>query len=124
QPSVGLFRGSVNFSLFKEYIPFIRSRSWYTFIYLFVGNIVWFVPMGAFFRLFDSGKKKPFSKGLIFAMLTGLCISLSIEILQFVFGKGLAEIDDLILNTLGVTLGYCIFYIIERAVLRRRENKQ
>lgn len=122
QPGVGFFRGGVNFSLFKEYIPFIRSGSWYTFIYLFVGNIVWFVPLGIFFGIFDEDRGRKLSKGLLPAVIKGLCLSLSIEVLQFIFGKGLAEIDDLILNTFGVALGYCLISLLLKIIKQRKQG--
>lgn len=38
----------------------------------------------------------------------GLVVSLVIELGQLVFEKGVAEIDDLIHNTLGCAIGYLI----------------
>ena len=38
-------------------------------------------------------------------VLAGLCVSLAVELIQLVFGLGLAEIDDLMTNTFGTALG-------------------
>ena len=38
-------------------------------------------------------------------ILYGFFLSLLIETMQFVFGTGVSELDDVILNTLGVYLG-------------------
>lgn len=43
------------------------------------------------------------------ALLTGAWLSVSIEVLQFVFKKGFSELDDVIHNTLGCMIGYGIY---------------
>lgn len=48
--------GTINLSLFQDYIPFIRQERWFLVLYLFVGNIIWFVPLGCV--LLASGKVK------------------------------------------------------------------
>lgn len=91
--------GQINLSLFKEYIPIVQAGGWFTFIYLFIGNIVWFVPFGMYL---EYGKRvNKFWKILLF----GFAFSFLVETLQYVFGTGISEIDDLILNTVGVSLG-------------------
>ncbi len=65
-------------------------------------NIVIFLPIG-----FSSGiilRKSSLFKIII----VGVCISSFIEISQFLFKKGLFEIDDVIHNTLGCMIGYGI----------------
>jgi glycopeptide antibiotics resistance protein len=76
------------------------------FIYLFVGNIIWFVPFGFLLpRLTGWG-----------AGVVGLAflLSLLIETLQFVLGTGVSEVEDLILNTLGGSVGYGIVWMLRR----------
>lgn len=90
--------GSLNLTLFQGYLPMIKERSWFIFIYLFVGNIIWFVPFGMYLE----GQKK---WRLAATVLCGFLFSLAIETLQYVFGTGFSELDDLILNTFGVFLG-------------------
>lgn len=46
-------------------------------------------------------------------MTSGFFISLSIEVLQFVFKRGYAELDDLIHNTLGCMIGFGLFSIFK-----------
>ena len=41
-----LQNGKINSELFTAYIPFLRGGFIGLFIYLFVGNIVWYVPLG------------------------------------------------------------------------------
>jgi glycopeptide antibiotics resistance protein len=46
---------------------------------------------------------------------TGFLISLSIEILQLPFADRASDVDDLIMNTLGVATGYVIYMIVRYA---------
>lgn len=92
-----LFGGKLNFTVFAAYLPLLRAHRWGTFVYLFFGNIVWFIPFGFFLHRFG--------RSLPQALLLGLAFSLVIEILQFIFATGISELDDLILNTAGAGLG-------------------
>lgn len=91
--------GTINMTLFQDYIPLIQNGRWFLFLYLFVGNIIWFVPLGG--MLLASGKVRRVRT----AVLWGLALSLSIETMQFIFGTGVSELDDLVLNTLGAWAG-------------------
>lgn len=78
---------------------FIENKG--TFVYLFFGNIIWFVPFGFLLkRLMDIRAGK--------VILLGFCLSLFIETIQFVFCVGVFETDDLLLNTLGAAVGVFI----------------
>lgn len=92
-------KGTINLTLFQEYIPLIQQGRWFRFLYLFVGNIIWFVPFGSW--LLASGKVAEVRK----AALCGLVLSLLIETMQYIFGTGVSELDDLVLNTLGAWIG-------------------
>ncbi|ARK30835.1 VanZ family protein [Halalkalibacter krulwichiae] len=76
-------------------------------IRILVGNIVLFLPMG-FLLPFISKKLRRLSLVVLLAFLT----SLLIEVSQFLFTHRVANIDDVILNTLGATIGYMVFYIV------------
>lgn len=92
-------RGTVNLTLFEEYMPLIRQGRCFRFLYLFVGNIVWFVPLGSWLL---ASKKET---GIWMAVLCGFGLSFAIESMQYIFGTGVSELDDLILNTLGAWIG-------------------
>ena len=93
---------SVNLTLFTEYLPVLHN-SLYRFAYLFLGNIIWFMPLG-FYLVFCRKQK------VSHAVLCGFLFSLFIEIMQYVLGTGIAELDDLILNTFGSFLGAAAGY--------------
>lgn len=101
------FSGTINASLFREYIPLIRHGAWMRSIYLFFGNIVCFVPFGMYLRGMKRWKVRT-------VVLCGLLFSLCIETMQFVLGTGVSELDDLILNTFGVLLGALFIKLIDK----------
>ena len=80
-----------------------------------IGNCAMFIPTGILtpilYKHLDSFKK---------TVLTGFLISLSIEIIQLPFAVRASDIDDLILNTLGVMAGYGIYALIKRLNVRKR----
>lgn len=69
----------------------------------FVDNMILFVPAGALFLL---SVCPLLPRGLVF----GFLLSLGIESIQYVTRRGVADIDDLIANTLGAALGaiFCL----------------
>lgn len=99
----GLYRpfsnGSVNMTFFKGYMVFVRSKSWFRLIYLFVGNIVWFIPFGMYLQYLMK------NKSILLSVFCGMLFSAGIETLQYIFGTGITELDDVILNTFGAFIG-------------------
>jgi len=93
----------INLTLFVDLINTYKNAELWTFLRLFLGNIGWFVPFG--FLLPVLLKKERFWKVAAF----GFCFSFTIETLQYIFRKGVAELDDLILNTLGAVIGYFMY---------------
>ena len=68
------------------------------------GNIVMFIPLGFFVPSFS----KKFNKLLKTLACAMLCI-ITVEILQLLLLLGSCDIDDLILNMVGVTVGYTLY---------------
>lgn len=97
-----LKNGTINITLFQGYLPILEGGHWFRFLYLFVGIIIWFAPFGAYLQ-FRQHQRKVEKIGAI--VLLGFFLSLNIESLQYVFGTGFSELDDLILNTLGAWVG-------------------
>lgn len=91
--------GRIVLTLFDGYIDLIRRGDWFAFTYLFFGNIIWFVPFGMYLQY--TGKQRK----LLHTAIYGFLFSLLIETLQYVFGTGFSELDDLVLNTLGAWIG-------------------
>lgn len=89
--------GHLNLTLLSDY-RYVLHDGATRFIYLFFGNIIWFVPFGHYIVAYKR-------KSLLTAIIMGFALSLVIETTQFVLGTGVSEIDDLILNTLGCFIG-------------------
>lgn len=70
------------------------------------GNIVLFIPLGIYLQLFKKNKKAVVSFIIVFA------ISLLVEIIQFYFGIGAADIDDVLLNCLGGVIGILTYKLL------------
>ena len=103
-----------------ELVPFVGliqifHNSVGMFLYLFVGNLVWFVPLGVMVPVLTKCRKA--------TILWGLGLSLYIEVSQYVFGTGVSEVEDLILNTAGTAVGYLIYIGAEKLV-RRWKGKE
>ncbi|ENK1242774.1 VanZ family protein [Clostridium botulinum] len=73
-----------------------------------LGNILMFAPLGLLLPLLWKGFRK-FSKTVLF----GSVVSFIIEFSQLFLARG-TDIDDLILNTMGTTLGYLTFIVINK----------
>ena len=98
----------INFTLFVDLINVYKKSGLWQFIRLFIGNIVWFIPLG--FMLPKMLKKC----NITTVTLSSFLLTLLIEILQLVFKKGICEIDDLILNIAGTMIGYSVYKIIQQ----------
>ena len=109
-------QGSINYNL----IPF-RSMSaqieritqWWALKNL-LGNIIPFIPFG--FLLPIAYKK--FSSAISIFVI-GLASILLIEIFQFFTKLGSFDVDDIILNMIGIVCGYVIFLVINRLFVRK-----
>lgn len=73
-------------------------------------NIILFIPVGLL------GGKDLGWKTISIAV----AVSITIEIIQLVTGRGVAEFDDVIHNTLGTTIGYGA-YVIGKKIKEKRE---
>ena len=93
------FQGSIHVKPFAEYVRLLGQGELLRVLYLLLGNIAAFIPFGMYLEY-----RKPEMKfGHI--VLYGFLLSLAIECMQYVLGTGYTELDDLILNTVGVGVG-------------------
>ena len=75
-----------------------------------LGNIVVFIPCGAYCALFNKNKGIPVNLLIVFS------ISLSAEILQYLFACGISDIDDVLLNSLGGLIGIACYLLLLRCL--------
>ena len=71
-----------------------------------VVNVLMFIPIG---WLLSSLIKR---KRLVKALVIGMVFSLFIETLQFLLDKGVADIEDMACNTLGLLMGFFLWLLI------------
>jgi glycopeptide antibiotics resistance protein len=106
---------------FFSVIPFKNSINDYNHLYdvgIFnyltnlIGNVLVFMPIAFIMAiLFKVTRFSP-------VLLTGFLLSLSIELLQYIFDVGVADIDDIMLNTLGTALGFVCYKICKKWIPR------
>lgn len=102
-----------NFVPFKTIWPQLRGRPrWSSAIINLVGNTVLFVPVGVLALLL--WRNITWARSLVLAVAVGV----TMEVLEGIFRVGVVDVDDVILNALGVMSGYwvCRFW------RRRRES--
>ena len=105
-----------NFKPFQEIKRFweYREKLGMWSVVNLLGNIAIFVPLG-FIEPMASRERS-----FLGTILDGFAVSFLVEIFQFVSKVGRFDVDDLILNTLGVAIGYMVFGICNR--LRRKHD--
>ncbi len=74
-----------------------------------VGNIAGFIPLGILLPLLFS-KLRSATATILVVLLMSFCF----EIFQLLGMVGVCDVDDLILNTLGGAIGYCIFLLLKK----------
>ena len=82
-----------------------------------VGNVMAFVPFGLFLPILV---KRVQSLGK--TLLLGFDFSLLVEIVQLFSKVGSFDVDDVILNTLGVCIGYVLFGLLRVLHLHKKKN--
>ncbi len=78
------------------------GREW---VVNFLGNIVAFLPIGLL-----PAALRPRSARLRDSVLFCVTLSCLIEAVQYVIGRRFADVDDILLNTIGGLLGYLLFW--------------
>lgn len=79
-------------------------------------NLLLFCPLGFFLPALWA-KYISFLK----TVLTGLSIIVLVEMIQFFIGRS-ADIDDVLLNVVGIMFGYCIYRVIKHLFTRRKSS--
>ena len=103
------------FDFFWQYRFFLHGQ--WLWLPEVIMNIVVFVPIG-------------FVLGLAFrkikgwqALLVGIGISVGIELLQYFFRKGFADVNDVMHNTLGCLVGYLLYRAMKNVMLDEQKFK-
>jgi glycopeptide antibiotics resistance protein len=98
-----------NYVPFKTILPQLRGQPrWSSAIINLVGNTVLFVPVG--FLVLLIYRKMTWQQSLVLAVAVGV----TLEIMEGVFRVGVVDVDDVILNALGVMSGFWIGRVWKR----------
>lgn len=109
-----------NLKLFKEIKRFWNYRNILgveSVVLNLAGNVAGFIPFGIMIP-FLSKKRRNF---FLVTLLT-LEFSLLIEVTQLFTKAGSFDVDDLLLNTLGGSIGYMVFVIVNTCLKRWRKK--
>ena len=98
-----------------ELVPFTGTADLWRagivpFAFLFVGNVACFMPFG-----FGLPALTPLRRAVVPLCFLG---SLLIEVLQWAFGTGVSQVEDVLLNTFGAALGYALFRVVHAGTRR------
>lgn len=100
---------SPNFVPFKTILPYLFGfKGWIIAGINLLGNIVLLVPIGFLTPLIFPNMT--WKKTLVLALASGIII----ELMQVVLHVGIFDIDDVILNALGVIIGYSKFILLAK----------
>lgn len=114
-----------NFTLFRELKRYVMYRDRIGFEYFLInviGNVVAFMPFGFLVPVMYREQKKEkthrghYFRSFLFVSLLGFLLSLSVEAVQLVTKVGCFDVDDLMLNTSGVMLGYIVYYFCKKVI--------
>ncbi len=103
-------------------VPFKTIDIYQTFGKQVLGNFVMLLPLGIYLPLFYTRLRKTYS---FFAVLL-ICflVSVGIELLQLATSYRSADIDDVILNTLGGATGFIIYLLIKTIIAPNKSTGQ
>ncbi len=103
-------------------VPFKTIDIYQTFGKQVLGNFVMLLPLGIYLPLFYTRLRKTYS---FFAVLL-ICflVSVGIELLQLATSYRSADIDDVILNTLGGGTGFIIYLLIKTIIAPNKSTGQ
>ena len=98
---------NANLIPFKTILVYFSGEpTWRIAMRNLLGNIVVLVPLG--FLLATMYQRLKWNRALLVSLFTGVVL----ELLQVIFRSGIFDIDDIILNSLGVVIGYLLFVFL------------
>ena len=99
---------TANFTLFKTIRMYIEYSYMLNSFENLVGNVVVFIPFGFLFPYVLEG-----GKNFLVMLLHALVLIIGIEVFQLFSAFGAFDVDDILLNSLGVILGYIVYRSFE-----------
>lgn len=109
QPLIEAQHNLIPFTTIGNYIINFHNYNFDIWFFNIIGNILLFVPMGVLLPIL-SFKFRKFFPSIILVIL----FSLTVELLQYATQLGVFDVDDIILNALGGSIGFLIYIIMKR----------
>lgn len=82
-----------------------------------LSNVLMFLPLGMYLQSLD------IMKGKVSKVIgIGFCFSLCIECMQWFYGRGCFDVDDLFHNTLGTVIGFIVMKKVEAGFSDSRQK--
>jgi glycopeptide antibiotics resistance protein len=97
-----------NFQPLVKTLHMLRYMSPYVVMNI-LGNLLLLAPLGVFLPVLSPSYRRWWA-----TVGTGFLVTLFIELFQFFLAVRVFDVDDLILNTLGVGLGYGLFVLLAK----------
>ncbi len=115
----GTQEGPPNFLPFKTIIPYLLGEKGLIIAMInVVGNIVLLIPIGFLFPFIY--QSMTWKKTIALAVAAGLAI----EGMQVLFRVGIFDIDDVILNGLGVIAGYWMYITVANKLFSKKSKSR
>lgn len=114
-----------NLELFRELKRYLSYRNQIGDLYFLinvVGNVVAFMPFGFLVPVLYREQRRGivyqghFFRSFVFVTFLGFLMSLAVETVQLITKVGCFDVDDLLLNTIGVMLGHIIYFISKKII--------
>lgn len=122
--------GKIQPLVFESTKAFPFRINWIPFVHLFdypetrdilinvIGNTTMFIPLGIVWPSVYKDLNKHWK-----VLLAGMGFSLFIEIFQLPFYDRVSDIDDLLLNSLGFSIGYLLYLLVKYVNNKAKRNR-
>lgn len=104
---------------FRELYSLFTSPNHSFYFWQIFLNILLFIPFGFMLCCYLYKYRRP-QHLFLPILLSGLFVSVSVELLQYLTSRGFTEIDDVINNTAGAMIGWLAYDKMLKAVKKRR----
>lgn len=115
----------MNLQLFAEirrYLVYRDIIGWKLFAINIIGNVVVFIPFGFLLPVMYREQRRTkvfrghYLRSFFFVTFLGFTLSFGVETIQLVTKIGCFDVDDMLLNTVGVMLGYMCYYLSKKMI--------
>lgn len=108
---------ALNLAPFHTIAHYLREGGWEMRVNI-AGNLLAFLPLGILLPLLRRDGTR-----VRHVIIAGVGLSLAIELAQYVSGRRVADVDDVLLNALGAVLGFGLWAVCHAARLHVRDRK-